>query len=80
MTSVHLQKCESKKETTTFQDRHKVEMGEDNRMVLQAKPEEEVGLQVEFDSDNRVLRPIEVPGYASNVIDAKLGKETKLEI
>ena len=81
MTSVHLQKFESQKEGTTLRGSHKVEIGEgsdDNRMVesLQANPAEEVGLQVDFDSENRVLKPIDVQGYASNIIDPKLGKNT----
>ena len=78
MTSVHLQKFESQKEGTTLRGSHKVEIGDDNRMVesLQANPAEEVGLQVDFDSENRVLKPIDVQGYASNIIDPKLGKNT----
>ena len=81
MSSVHLQKFESQKEGTTLRGSHKVEIGEgldDNRVVesLHANPAEEVGLQVDFDSENRVLKPIDVQGYASNIIDPKLGKET----
>jgi len=77
MTSVHLQKFESQKEGTTLRGSHKVEIGEgldDNRVVesLHANPAEEVGLQVDFDSENRVLKPIDVQGYASNIIDPKL--------
>ena len=79
MASVHLQKFESQKEGTTLRGSHKVEIGDDNRMVesLQANPAEEVGLQVDYDSENRVLKPIDVQGYASNIIDPKLGKKRR---